>query len=212
MKQLILSIVCCSLISTACSSSVHDIKDTKVGIKESKVSLEDQAIIKKYKDLINSLDFHDRALVDKTMRDSLSEISKIQDKYEREKIQMNIYLSTGMYQEAYNLNSQILRDYPFIANRLTQCELIYILKLSKEKFEKCHAELALAFKKELDITSKSDPEYSYGEWGYLLSMYKAGHKEYKQKMQNFINSTSDETTKFQFKNSYELAIQQSERD
>ncbi|WP_228153378.1 hypothetical protein [Acinetobacter haemolyticus] len=75
-----------------------------IEVKESKISPEDQVIIQKYKDHINNLDLSDRNLVDATMKKSLSEISKIQNKHEREKIEMNIYLSTGMYQEAYNLN------------------------------------------------------------------------------------------------------------
>ena len=207
-KYLILSIVCCTLMSTACSSNVHDISDVKAESKESKVSFEDQAIIKKYKERINGLDFSDRALVDKTMKESLNEVSKIQDVDEREKIQMNIYLSTGMYQEAYNLNTKIIRDYPYIANFITQCELIDQLKRSKKEFESCHEKLALLIKKELKNTSKSDPEYAYGEWGYLLSMYKAEHHEYKHKMEQFIKSITDEKMKELFQSYYELAIEQ----
>lgn len=215
-RYFIPSIVCYFLISTACSN-VYDVNIEKNNVakeeKENlKISFEDEAIIKKYKDLINSLDFSDRILVDKTMKDSLSEISKIQNKYEREKIQMNIYLSTGMYQEAYELNNQQFEEEPTAKNLVTKCELMQLLKHTKTLIRECNKNLAQSFEEELKKVSRDDPLYIYGEWGYLLSMYKAGHKEYKQKMQNFINSTSDETTKFQFKNSYDLAIQQSERD
>ena len=205
-KYLIPVLICCSLVSTACSSSVHDVN--AIEVKESKISPEDQVIIQKYKDHINNLDLSDRNLVDATMKKSLSEISKIQDKHEREKIEMNIYLSTGMYQEAYNLNTKILKENPLISNLLTQCELIHVLKLSKKEFQKCHTDLASAFKQELKTIPKSDPEYSYSEWGYLLSMYKAGREDYKPKLEKFINSTKDEQMKFQLQSAYELAIEQ----
>ncbi|MGM1002677.1 hypothetical protein [Acinetobacter haemolyticus] len=205
-KYLIPVLICCSLVSIACSSSVHDVN--AIEVKESKISPEDQLIIQKYKDRINNLDLSDRNLVDATMKKSLSEISKIQNKREREKIEMNIYLSTGMYQEAYNLNTKILKENLIISNLLTQCELIYVLKLSKKEFQKCHTDLASAFKQELKTIPKSDPEYSYSEWGYLLSMYKAGREDYKPKLEKFINSTKDEQMKFQLQSAYELAIEQ----
>ncbi len=207
-KSLILFLICSSLLSVACSSSGKEALEAKAESKESKVSIEDQAIIKKYKDHINSLDLSDRSAVDKTMKDSLPEISKIKDEYEREKLQMNIYLSTGMYEEAYALNTKILKAHPFITNLLTQCELIYNLKRPKLEFEKCHEKLALAFQKELDSTSKNSPEYAYSQWGYFLSMYKAGHEDYKLKLEEFLNSTKDDQVKKQLENSYELAKEQ----
>ncbi len=54
---------------------------------------------------------------------------------------------------------------------------------------------------------KDDPAYPYAKWGYLLAMYKSGHGEYKEQMEKFINSTTDETMKFQFQGSYEMAIE-----
>lgn len=208
-KYLILSIfICCSLLNIACSSNAQNTSDTKHKIKESSISIEDKAIIKKYKDHINSLDFSDRELVNNTMKDSLPEIRKIKNEYEREKIEMNIYLSTGMYKEAYTLNTKILKSSPYPANLITQCELIHNLKLSKTEFEKCHAKLALALKKDLQKTSKNDPEYIYGEWGYFLSMYKSGYKEYESQLKKILNSTKDEQIKFQLESSYELAVEQ----
>lgn len=61
-KYLIPVLICCSLVSTACSSSVHDVN--AIEVKESKISPEDQVIIQKYKDHINNLDLSDRNLVD----------------------------------------------------------------------------------------------------------------------------------------------------
>ena len=127
-RYFIPSIICYFLISTACSN-IYDVNIEKNNVAKEekqnlKISFEDQVIIKKYKDLINSLDFSDRTLVDKTMKDSLSEISKIQNKYEREKIQMNIYLSTGMFQKAYELNNQQFEEEPTAKNLVAKCELM----------------------------------------------------------------------------------------
>ena len=80
-RYFIPSIVCYFLISTACSN-VYDVNIEKNNVakeeKENlKISFEDEAIIKKYKNLFNILDFSDRIHVDKNMKDNLSEISKI---------------------------------------------------------------------------------------------------------------------------------------
>lgn len=206
-KFLFLTIfIYCSLLNIACSSDIENTNDIKTEKNEPSISLEDQAIIKNYKDRINGLDFNNRELVDKTMKNSLPEIYKIKNDYERKKIEMNIYLSTGMYQEAYILNTKVLKSDYSPANLLIQCELIQLLKMPKQEFEKCHARLARVLKKDLEKTSKDDPEYLYAEWGYLLSMYKSGHKEYKIKLKQFLDSTTDQTMKFQFQSSYEMAV------
>lgn len=211
-KSLILFFICSFLLSMACSSSSKEAFEAKAESKESKISIQDQAIIKNYKDQMNSLDLSDRDLVDKTMKESLFEINKIKDNDEREKIQMNIYRSTGMYEEAFLLNTKILKAHPFITNLLTQCELIYNLRRPKQEFEKCHEKLASAFQKELDETSKNAPEYAYSQWGYFLSMYKAGHEDFKFKLEEFINSTKDDQVKKQLESSYQLATAQNNRE
>ena len=142
------------------------------------------------------------------MKDSLSEISKIKNDSEREKLQMQIYLATAMYKEAYDLNSKMLKTRFSEARLLTQCELSYYAKKPKNEYEKCYAQVASLLEKTLKVTPKNDSEYLYGEWGYLLAMYKAGHEEYRQKMEDFIHSTQDKTLKYQFESSYELAIEQ----
>ncbi|MGN0937673.1 hypothetical protein [Acinetobacter amyesii] len=66
----------------------------------------------------------------------------------------------------------------------------------------------MILKEELRKVSKNDPQYIYGEWGYLLSMYKSGNVEYKNKIKKFIDSIQDETVKYQFESSYGLAEEQ----
>lgn len=94
-----------------------------------------------------------------------------------------------------------------LARLITKCELSYYAKIPKQEIKTCYSELAMIVHKELETTPKNDPKYLYGEWSYLLFMYKSGHPQYKQKMENFINSTKDETAKYQFQGSYEMAIE-----
>lgn len=44
------------------------------------------------------------------------------------KLQMQIYLATAMYKEAYDLNSKMLKTRFSEARLLTQCELSYYAK------------------------------------------------------------------------------------
>lgn len=197
----------------ACSSneSIFNKVEAEAKVEKPKaksLSLEDQEIIKKYNDKINSLDLRDRDLVEKVRRDSLSEINKIKDDNARSKLQMEIYLSLAMYKEAYELNGKMLKKSFSPARLMHQCELSYYAKRPQKEYEVCHAELASAFEKELLKKPKTDPEYIYGEWWYLLSMYKSGHKEYEIKLKEMLNSIEDEQLKFQFESSYELAVEQ----
>lgn len=198
---------------TACSSDEHDINKTEAETTQkneqaSNISVEDKAIIKKYKDTINNLNFRVREDANKVMKESLSEISKIKNDDERQKIEMQIYMATEMYKEAYDLNKKMLSESFSFGRLVTKCELSYYAKISKQEAKACYTELAVILQKELETTPKNDPKYIYGEWSYLLFMYKSGHDEYKQKMENFINSTKDETAKYQFQSSYEMAIEQ----
>ena len=199
--------------STACSSekislNQNDVKEAQKKESISTLSKEDTAIINDYKNTINKLNLRDKENADKVMKDSLSEIKKITNNQERQKIEMQIYLATGMYEEAYNLNNKMLKDSFSQELLVTQCELSYYAKRSKDEYEKCYSDLALILKEELRKVSKNDPQYIYGEWGYLLSMYKSGNVEYKNKIKKFIDSIQDETVKYQFESSYGLAEEQ----
>ena len=157
---------------------------------------------------MNNLNFRVREDANKVMKESLSEIRKIKNDDERQKIEMQIYMATEMYKEAYDLNKKMLSESFSFGRLVTKCELSYYAKISKQEAQACYTELSVILKKELETTPKNDPKYIYGEWSYLLFMYKSGHDEYKQKMENFINSTKDETAKYQFQSSYEMAIEQ----
>jgi CHASE3 domain sensor protein len=109
-----------------------------------------------------------------------------------------------MYQEAYDLNNKRLAENPSTQKQFVKCELMKSLKLAQEMMKSCHEKTAQGIQKELESTPKDDPSYPYLEWFFLLEMYQAGHDEYKQKMEQFIKSTKDETMKTRFKDSYDL--------
>ncbi len=123
---------------------------------------------------------------------------------------MNIYMQLGMYKEAYELNGRMLKDSFTIERLILQCDLVYISKRSKAEYEQCYARLAIAFRKELKGMRRSDPEYAYSEWGYLLFMYKSGHDKYKEKLKKMLDSAKDEQMKLTFENLYILAVEQVE--
>ncbi|WP_374667835.1 hypothetical protein [Acinetobacter sp.] len=211
---MIRSVILVSIItfsSVACSQNEIPAKEKdQQNLKEAssvELSAYDKKIIEKYEQLQKSF----RTLVQEDFvikqKEFLPEVLKIKDKKTREKLQMQIYTATGMYKEAYDLNEKLLKESFSTARLVTKCELSYYAQIPKQEIEACYTELAAIVQKKLKTTPKNDPQYIYGEWGYLLFMYKSGHDEYKQKMENFIRSTKDETDKYQFQNSYEMAIE-----
>ncbi|WP_445115414.1 hypothetical protein [Acinetobacter sp. WZC-1] len=69
--------------------------------------------------------------------------------------------------------------------------------------EECYENVAELLAKELKKTPENDPDYVLGEFAYLLMMYKAGHSEYKSKMELFIKSQNNETIKAQMQAGYD---------
>ena len=201
--------------STACSSSEQGVADmqNKISandVKKEIISAEDQLIIDNYKKRINTEDISDTEVLEKVLKESLVEVNKIKNNYEREKLQLNIYSALGMYQEAYELNGKMLNESFSFSRLFTQCILTYSAQRPKSEYEKCYADLAVEMQKELKLPHNNDAEYIASEWGYLLFMYQAGHKEYEPKLKEMLNSIEDEQLKFQLESGYELAVQQVE--
>lgn len=115
-----------------------------------------------------------------------------------------------MYKEAYELNGKMLNESFSFSRLFTQCILTYSAQRPKSEYEKCYADLAVEMQKELKLPHNNDAEYIASEWGYLLFMYQAGHKEYEPKLKEMLNSIEDEQLKFQLESGYELAVQQVE--
>lgn len=197
--------------SVACSQNEISVKEKDQQNSKESSSVELSANDKQIFDKYENLNKNSRTLVQEDFvikqKEFLPEVLKIKDKKTREKLQMQIYLATEMYEEAYDLNEKMLSESFSLARLMTRCELSYYAKKPNQDFKECYSELAIIVQKELETTPKNDPKYLYGEWSYLLFMYKSGHHQYKQKMENFINSTKDETAKYQFQSSYEMAIE-----
>ncbi|WP_445116664.1 hypothetical protein [Acinetobacter sp. WZC-1] len=85
-------------------------------------------------------------------------------------------------------------------------QLLEFLKKEKNIKKQCYEISAKSIKKELNRISKSDPMYSYAEFTYFLEMYRAGHLEYKEKMQESLSSITDESIKINANIWYEDAI------
>lgn len=206
-KYCILPIICISC------SKAQDIAFEKESITEEqndapKITAEDQAIKDKYKELINGIGLNDREVSHSRFRKFLPEADQIKNKYEREKIQMNIYLYLEMHKEAYDLNEKQLAEKPSLEKQVVKCQLLEVLNRKQDAIRSCNQKLAQYSYKELEDAPKDDPQYPYGEWFYLLTMYKAGHVEYKQKMEEFIASTTEGRMKREFQDSYDVATEQ----
>ena len=211
-NKFILAIICISLMSISCSKA-QEIPFQKDSIaKEQKDALkiapEDQIIVDKFMSLVKGLGTSENETVKIELRELLPEVSRIKNKNERERIQRNIYTTLKMHKEAYELNEKQLAEKPTSEKLLIKCQLLEILNRTQDEIKSCNEQLAQHLHKDLNVAPKDDPQYPYGEWAYLLAMYKAGHSEYKQKMEAFIASTTDERMKSEFQDSYELATGQ----
>ena len=174
------------------------------------LSEEDKKLIEEYNRIFDYLINGSEEEYHKKLKAFLPKVQSIKNNKERNNAFMNIYMQLGMYKEAYELNDKILKDSFSIERLILQCDLVYISKRSKAEYEQCYARLAIEFRKELKGMRRSDPEYAYSEWGYLLFMYKSGHAEYQDKLKKMLESAKDEQMKLTFENLYVLAIEQVE--
>ncbi|EHU2649441.1 hypothetical protein [Acinetobacter baumannii] len=201
--QLALLIILSSLLATGCSKASESTNaETEASTVQSqkaskKFSPEDQKIIDKYNKELEYLTLEEDEKFHARMKNLIPEINKISDKAEREKNLMNIYLVVGMNEEAYALNEKQLKEKPNDTARLTfRCQLLTLQKKESTLINKCYDNVADVLKVELDKPeNKRDPDYKIGEFSYLYAKYKAGHPEYKEKMQEYIAETKDEKLK-----------------
>ena len=211
-NHFIITIICISLMSISCSKA-QEISLQRGSIAEEqkgslKTTAEDQIIVDKFMSLVKGLGTSENETVKIELRELLPEVSRIKNKRDRERIQMNLYISLKMYEEANALNEKQLAEKPTTEKQFRKCQYMEILNRTQDEIKSCNEQLAQHLHKDLNVAPKDDPQYPYGEWAYLLAMYKAGHSEYKQKMEAFIASTTDERMKSEFQDSYELATGQ----
>jgi len=210
-QQLVLFIIGSALLS-GCSNASDGTKQTEVKTETSApkaLSAEDQKIIDKHNEYVQKYSMEDKEVFQKHMREILPEVDKITDKRKRELLQMNIYMILNDYDKAHALNDKQLAEKPNDTARLTfRCQLLTLQKKESTLINQCYENVADVLKVELDKPeNKANPDYKIGEFSYLYAKYKAGHTEYKQKMQEYIASTKDEKIKASLTSLYNVEFE-----
>ncbi|QMS81784.1 hypothetical protein [Acinetobacter baumannii] len=209
-KYLTPFILCSVTLISACGNASNSANDTKTSQENvvQHVSAEDQKIIDKYESYFKYYREGNFEEFQKKMKEVLPEVSKITNKSKREFMQMNIYMTLQNYDEAYALNEKQLSEKPNDLARLNfRCQLHTLQNKSSDVVSKCYDITAKALKAELEKPeSKKDPNYKQAEFTYLLTMYKAGHPEYKEKMQKFIEEIDDEALKTSLRTVYDSEV------
>ncbi|MDC4364596.1 hypothetical protein NQ654_18140, partial [Acinetobacter baumannii] len=173
------------------------------------LSAEDKKIIDKHNEYIQKYSMEDKEIFQKHMREILPDVDKITDKRKRELLQMNIYMILNDYERAHALNDKQLAEKPNDTARLTfRCQLFTMQGIEATVVNKCYDHVAEVLKVELDKSeNKSDPDYKIGEFSYLYAKYKAGHIEYKEKMQEYIAETKDRKLKATLTSLYDVEFE-----
>ncbi|MCH7336758.1 hypothetical protein [Acinetobacter sp. NIPH 2699] len=205
----IVLISACSI--TACSKASNEqdvVKNYSQGVK-TELSTSDKAILDKYESITNEvMIFGEDEKIKQTLVPLIPEIKQVTAKKQREMALMNIYMLSGMYKDAYELNEQQIKEKPLPQRIIFRCTLLGKLNEAKIKIQQCHEASAQLIQTELaKSSSKDDPQYKDAEFVYLTEMYKAGHTDYKAKIQSFINGTKDVVAKDRYKSLYDAEIE-----
>ncbi|MDS7935686.1 hypothetical protein RMB03_17305 [Acinetobacter sp. V91_7] len=212
MKNYLTLFIIGSVLLSGCSNASDGTKQTEVKtetIAPKTLSAEDQKIIDKHNEYIQKYSMEDKEIFQKHMREILPNVDKITDKRKRELLQMNIYMILNDYEKAHALNDKQLAEKPNDTARLTfRCQLFTMQGKEATLVNKCYDHVAEVLKVELDKPeNKIDPDYKIGEFSYLYAKYKAGHPEYKEKMQEYIAETKDEKLKATLTSLYEAEME-----
>ncbi|WP_445405028.1 hypothetical protein [Acinetobacter vivianii] len=197
---------------TACSKASNEhtanVEDSSQSIK-TELSASDKKILDKYESLTTEvITSGDDTKIKEALAPLIPEIKQVTAKKQRELALMNIYMLLGMYKEAYELNEQQIKEKPLPQRIMFRCTLLEKLNEAKVKIQQCHEASAQLIQTELaKPADKSDPQYKDVEFVYLTEMYKAGHTDYKAKLQAFINDTKDPKAKDRYKSLYDDQIE-----
>jgi len=196
---------------TACSKASNE--QTQVNSTQSstktQLSVSDKKILDRYETITNeAVTSGEDEKIKQTLEPLIPEIKKVTAKKQREMALMNIYMLSGMYKEAYELNEQQIKEKPLPQRIMFRCTLLEKLNEAKVKIQQCHETSAQLIQTELSkSSSKNDPQYREAEFVYLTEMFKAGHTDYKAKIQKFIDETKDVASKDRYKSLYDADIE-----
>lgn len=197
---------------TACSKASNEhtanVEESSQNIK-TELSASDKKILDKYESLTTEvITSGDDTKIKEALAPLIPEIKQVTAKKQRELALMNIYMLSGMYKEAYELNEQQIKEKPLPQRIMFRCTLLEKLNEAKVKIQQCHEASAQLIQTELaKPADKSDPQYKDVEFVYLTEMFKAGHTDYKAKLQTFINDTKDPKAKDRYKSLYDNQIE-----
>lgn len=189
-----------SLTITACGNTANDVKNddpaNKVIDLKDQLSVNDKKIIENYNNVAsNVITSGDENKIKNALTPLIPDIKNIEDKKQRERILMNVYLLLNMNKEAYILNEQQLKEKNTTSKLVFKCQLLKKLNEKQNTIQQCHEAAANAIKQDLSASQKNDPMYPFAEFSYFLEMYQAGHQEYLSKMKNSIDAMKDESMK-----------------
>lgn len=196
---------------TACSKASNE--QTQVNSTQSstkaQLSASDKKILDRYETITNEVvTSGEDEKIKQTLEPLIPEIKKVTAKKQREMALMNIYMLSGMYKEAYELNEQQIKEKPLPQRIMFRCTLLEKLNEAKVKIQQCHEASAQLIQTELGkSSSKNDPQYREAEFVYLTEMFKAGHGDYKAKIQKIIDETKDVASKDRYKSLYDADIE-----
>ncbi len=214
-RKLISTIILISVLGvTACSKASNEQKQVDTAKNrtqnvKTELSASDKAILDRYETITNEVvTSGEDEKIKQTLAPLIPKIKKVTAKKQREMALMNIYMLSGMYKEAYELNEQQIKEKPLPQRIMFRCTLIEKLNEAKVKIQQCHEASAQLIQTELSkSTSKNDSQYRDAEFVYLNEMYKAGHADYKAKIQKFIDETKDVASKDRYKSLYDEDIE-----
>ncbi|HGL4508345.1 hypothetical protein OHV61_16760 [Acinetobacter baumannii] len=208
MKKFLTLFIIYSSFLGGCSNASDSAKQSEI-TSPKPLSAEDKKIIDKHNEYIQKYSMEDKEIFQKHMREILPDVDKITDKRKRELLQMNIYMILNDYEKAHALNDKQLAEKPNDTARLTfRCQLFTMQGIEATVVNKCYDHVAEVLKVELDKSeNKSDPDYKIGEFSYLYAKYKAGHIEYKEKMQEYIAETKDRKLKATLTSLYDVEFE-----
>lgn len=212
-RSLISTFVLISVLGvTACSKASNEhtanVQDSPQSVK-TELSASDKKILDKYESITNEVVISsDDQEIKETLVPLIPEIKQVTAKKQREMALMNIYMLSSMYKEAYELNEQQIQEKPLPQRTMFRCTLLEKLNESKVKIQQCHEASAQLIQTELTKSvNKNDLQYKEVEFVYLTEMYKAGHADYKAKLQNFIGETKDVSLRDKYKSLYDSNIE-----
>lgn len=200
----VLGVPACSKASKEQSTNVENNSQSV----KTELSASDKRILDKYESVTHDIVISgDEKGIKEALVPLIPELKQVTAKKQRDMALMNIYMLAGMYKEAYELNEQQIKEKPLPQRIIFKCTLLEKLNEAKVKIQQCHKASAQLIQTELAKSAdKNDPQYKDVEFVYLTEMYKAGHTDYKAKLQVFIKDTKDPEAKDRYKSLYDDQI------